>query len=128
MQDNSNKNLIKNMNVREKVQTILKLKGLTAVNAAKEIGASHDTIKKIIERNAISNSIKEKFLIKFSVSKKWWETGEGQIFVNNDENIPSLEREKELRANLETFRIALELLNYKVKNMEAEIERLKKNK
>lgn len=78
------------MNFREKIDKVLEIKGIKLYKLC-EVSKLGSTLQKAYEDNReMKTPSTEKFLENLRINRKWWESGEGQIF-SEDEKTTSVD-------------------------------------
>jgi hypothetical protein len=82
----------KKLDFRQKIDIILRVKGLAIKNLEQEWGKSGTLYKAYEENREFSLRIRDEFLQKFNIKKTWWlkPTGDeaGDVFEENNTSVP----------------------------------------
>lgn len=113
------------MTLAEKIEMVLKIKGLTIARAERLMGVSVATLTKTIKRNSGWHpSTEEKFIKLFNVNPNWWQTGVGDVL---DKVSPAEEFDKHDIA-LITAHKYIERLEGDIRELKEELAQYKKGK
>lgn len=128
MYENSKKYLRNILNLSDKIQKVLKAKGLNTSKAERIMGVATGTLTKTMERNSWwHSSTEDKFLRSFDVNREWWNSGVGEILDKTGSSQPSDESEKEKIA-LQTAYKLIDRLESENKILKDELAHYKKGK
>lgn len=106
----------------ERVRAVRKSLGLTLEKFGASLGVKKNTMCAIeIGRNATTEHMTKSICREFNVNYKWLTTGDGEMFLDNDENciariVQIMSDEKDFRKKL--FKFFLDLDNDELKAME----------
>jgi hypothetical protein len=120
------KKLLRNiLKLSEKIQAVLKIKGLNISRAERLMNVSTGTLSKTVERDSgWHQSSEDKFLRTFNVNKTWWNTGKGNILHG-----PESQKDGDADLNQRALRTAYDLidkLNDDIERLQEELSSYKK--
>lgn len=83
---------MKKLSDHQKIMQVLESKGVSPNQAEIDIGVKAGVIGKLLTRRngygRMHRDNTDKFIRTFNVNRKWWDTGQGEMFVNEEpENI-----------------------------------------